>query len=730
MRDNCHGPEWIYADDVDVAAVLADVPLAEWPAAGPRPRKRHPLDILCAFDIETSPVPGLKDQAAVYHWQMQLGFNCPTIYGRELAEARRLLDRLADAIPKGAQLVIYAHNLYYEFAFMRGVYPGISSKDVFAVEPRHVVRWDTYGGRIVWKCSYILCNMGLNLFTHSLNVPHAKEDSEEYDHTKIRYPWSPLTPEELRYCRNDVLGLIEALAAYFKMYGDTVATVPLTSTGFLRRDVKRAMLLWSWWALKAVQPTPEVYVLLNQAFRGGNTHANRYYVGHILEDVGSFDRCSSYPDVLCNRPYPMGAFRRAREPTPEYLRKLIKTDRAVLARIRLYNVRLRKPGNGCPYLSHSKTRGVKAKLCNLDNGRILFAPGLETTVTDLDFQIIDRQYKWDKMEVLDLYSTHYGYLPDVFVNLVIKFFVNKTSLKNVQGQEELYTKSKNKLNSAYGLCAQDPCKVDSVYDEDHLNPVTKRPELWSWGDEDIEGKLAKDGRQPYKGYQWGVWCTAWARYELQTMIDLAGRYFVYADTDSVKYVGNLDVSAYNTEHIKASKYSGAYADDPKGITHYMGTFDDEGRATFVTWGAKKYATIKKGKLEVTVSGVSKKYGALELLSSAAGREMTEKELKEMDPAARDQLNRDALTLFKPGYVWHKAGGTEAIYNDTTLKDAVIDGNHWFVGPNIYLKPSTYKLGITDDYDLILQDPGVFQRLSHRAYVDKYGELLRDAEFSK
>lgn len=48
-------------------------------------------------------------------------------------------------------------------------------------------------------------------------------------------------------------------------------------------------------------PTLHVFELLREAFRGGDTHANRFYVGKILDNVGSYDRESSYPYELVNK---------------------------------------------------------------------------------------------------------------------------------------------------------------------------------------------------------------------------------------------------------------------------------------------------------------------------------------------------------------------------------------------------------------------------------------------
>ena len=51
--------------------------------------------------------------------------------------------------------------------------------------------------------------------------------------------------------------------------------------------------------------------------------------------------------------------------------------------------------------------------------------------------------------------------------------------------------------------------------------------------------------------------------------------YVYSDTDSVKYIGNVDFSEYNAEKIRNSTASGAYAVDAKGKTHYMGVYEVE-----------------------------------------------------------------------------------------------------------------------------------------------------------
>ncbi len=680
--------DWIDWTQVFPAELL-DVPLAKNPVGNNSTRtKKQVLDLLCAFDIETSRVPGLE-QSACYHWQLQCGFEHPTIYGRELWQFRKLMDSFAENIPKDHTLYIFVHNLAYEFHFLRGVYPELSADDVFSLKPRKPVKVKLYGGKIELRCSYILTNMSLGEWTAKMKVEHQKLSGDSFDYDAVRYPWTELTQEQLDYCRNDVLGLVEALRVQLNINDDTLSSIPLTSTGYIRRSVKRVMKNWSYYGLQAIQPDPDVYIALREAFRGGDTHCNRFLAGVILKNVKSVDKSSAYPDACVNYDdFPMGTFRRSIRMTVKWAQQLIKLHRAVLMRLRFTNLRLRDEFDPCPYISYSKVRGVRVYECQLDNGRILTAPHAEMTMTDIDWCIIEAQYTWDDVQVIDMWDTRKGFLPDILRSLIISYYEDKTKLKGVQGQEVYYVKSKNLLNSVYGLQAQDPCKPTTVYDD-------SQEDIFSVVEGDIPALLEKSRRQPYGSYQWGVYCTAIARRELRKMITKAGDNFVYCDTDSVKVIGDLDVSKYNRDKVRSSTLNGAKAVDPSGEAHFMGVFEDDGQYDrFVSLGAKKYAYEDKKGLHITIAGVGKKAGAREL--EAAG----------------------GLEAFKPGMIFVDGGGTEAVYNDHTAQEIEVDGHKLFIGPNIYLKPSSYTLGITEDYLRILQNAELVRGIIHERNLKK------------
>jgi hypothetical protein len=410
---------------------------------GTKSKKRKIIDLPCAFDIETSHTPGRLD-AHLYHWQMQIGLDTPTIHGRTWDDLRQMLARLTATIRDDQTLVIYVHNLSFEWQHLRTVYP-FTNDEIFAVDDRKILRAYMFDRKIELRCSYLLTNMGLASWTRKMGAAHPKEDSEEYDHNRVRYPWDDLTEEELRYCRHDVLGLCEALVAQMQRDRDNLATIPLTSTGYVRRDVKAAMARWSRLTMRKIQPDPECYRALREEFRGGDTHANRYLANQILPDVGSWDRSSSYPDVLVNCRFPMSPWRRWTRLSEKELQRLAQLDMALLMRVRFTGLRLRSPTLGDPPLSFSKCRAVQ--LFRLDNGRILCAASLETTINDVDLTVYREAYVWDSMEILAGWYSAYDFLPDPLRQLIIIYYQRKTELKGVIGQELFYDLAKALLNS-------------------------------------------------------------------------------------------------------------------------------------------------------------------------------------------------------------------------------------------------------------------------------------------
>lgn len=654
---------------------LYEIPLVKRKPGNQRTKKRTKYkDLITAFDIETTRLVDIE-QSIMYIWQWQFGDEY-TVVGRTWEQFEVFQRKLANILDDSV-LVVFVHNLSYEFQFLRGIY-NFQPNEVFAIKSRKVLKCDMHG-HFEFRCSYIHSNMNLDTYTKKMGVKH-KKLTGTFDYEKLRYPWTELSDDEIAYCVHDVQGLVEAIEIEMRHDNDNLYTFPLTSTGYVRRDAKKAMSEVSKSFIKGQLPDYEIYKMLREAFRGGNTHANRYYTNYTLHNVHSADRSSSYPDVMCNCKFPISEFYRVGDVNyDEMLILLGKRQRACLMRVSLTGLHLTRIDWGCPYLSIAKCRNIQNAL--EDNGRIISADYLETTITDVDLKIILGEYSFTDIKFYDVATARYGYLPGQLIKTICQYYHYKTELKNVPGQELLYMKSKNKLNSLYGMCAQDPVKQSILFIEDDFKEQN----------DNEEELLQAYNKKAFLAYQWGVWVTAWARYRLEEGIQLAhgdvndpkSPQFVYCDTDSVKYLGEINLKKFNRERIKDSKKNGAYATDPAGITHYMGVYEKEhDMCEFRTMGAKKYVYREtlEDKLICTIAGVSKNSGGKEL------------------------EDHGGIEAFHEGFTFERAGGLEAVYNDCpAIKQIELSGRTLEITSNVCLRPSTYTLGLTADYKRLLTE---------------------------
>lgn len=666
--------------------IIADAETAKRRGGSKRKSRRTYKNLVCAFDIETTRIEEI-DQSIMYIWQFQVDEIC-TVIGRTWEEYQAFLHQLC-AMLDDEYIVVYVHNLSYEFQFLAGMYP-FKTSEVFAVESRKVLKCEMCG-HIEYRCSYLQTNMSLAQFTTKMNVQYQKLSGAEFDYNKTRYPWTELTPRELEYCVNDVRGLVEAIKAEMRRDGDDLYTIPITSTGYVRRDAKKVMNARG---IKCdvidSQPDIDLYMALRDAFRGGDTHASRFYAGAVLENVESYDRSSSYPDVIVNCQYPITPFYHVGVASLKDVKYYMSKGRALVMRLAMYNVRLRDKYSPVPYIPKAKTQScINAEI---DNGRILSAEYIELAVTDIDLQIILDQYDADNIVVADMWHSRYGYLPRSYRELVKKYYVQKTELKGVEGMEVYYDKSKNLLNSLYGMMAQDPVKqsIEFVQGE------------FVQGTQPVDELLQDAVKKAFLCYQWGVWVTAHARRELRQAINLCGMNFVYTDTDSVKYIkSEIEWDSLNASIKQRSIDNGAYATDPAGNVHYMGVWEhDDSYAQFKTLGAKKYAYVyqdKKCKPDKCSRAVNCRYKGGEKckgayctiagVGKAAGAE-------EIDKAG-------GLQAFDIGFVFRDAGGLESVYNDDDFGAYTIDGREIYITRNVCLRPSTYTVSITEDYATLL-----------------------------
>ena len=674
------------------------------------------INAYTAFDIETSTIWLNPDHSQydvhsfMYVWQWQI--EDYTIIGRtwdEFTDFQKhlvsVIDELRDIweLKDPPLLLVWDHNLSFEFAFLASIYP-FENEECFFRDIRKPIYVRMYN-HFEFRCSYIQTNMSLKMLCKEMKVPQ-KLSGQKFDYAKVRFPWTELTDYELQYIITDVESLVMAMKKRVAMGGDTLLSVPITSTGYVRRDLKEA-LKPKQGILMLQKPMKKEFMLLRECFRGGNTHSNRQLTGRIWNDVYSYDIASSYPTQLLTHKFPMEKFTwldfkgtRWKKPGEKMRRilMLIGLDYAVAGRFAFKHLRLKDPKEPIPYISYGKCQAKpfqpqpeeKEWPLLLDNGRVLEAGYLEIALTEIDLKIIMDQYYFDEIDVQKAMYAKKGYLFKEYCDVIMNYYTKKTALKGAETDEEeyMYVKMKNLLNAIYGCCVTNPINSDIKYNHgDYL-----RSSYDSMTDDEIDNALRL---APFP-YQVGVWCTSLARLQLQRAIDFCKKQtrqpdgnckLLYCDTDSVKVAGKVDIDKLNAEYLANAKRAGAFADDRHGVRHYIGLFEQDAHyERFITQGAKRYAYEKNGKLGVTVSGVSKE------INEKTGVPFASEELGELENFGKDMT-------------WRKAGGTMAVYNDFDNFDYTDPetGGIVHIGSNVSIVESTYKMTFTKDYTKLLEN---------------------------
>lgn len=649
-------------------------------------KKLKYISIPATLDIETTTITeGIhydkkgkvkydKVYGFMYLWQFCV--NHFVVMGRTWREYCDFIRKLADTLhlSLSKRLVVYSHNLSFEFQFVRDFFDW---ENVFAKDKREVLR-ATDGNGIEYRCSYYLTNMSLEkACENARKCLYYKKSGEEFDYMKRRTPITSLSNLELEYAFCDVRGLEEVIED--KLSDDTLATIPMTSTGYVRRECRQAMKKnpKNRKMFLATRLSVKQYKMLNECKRGGNTHANRLHVGSIRKNVKNADVASSYPYQMMTQYYPMSAFTEYGEISSIDELNKVCGKYCCMFYIAFEGLRI-KDNVPVPYISQHKIKEHGGKGVFF-NGRLLEIGSCIMCVTEIDYQIISAQYDWDIIAVSDMQIAVRGQLPEELKNVIRIHFKNKTMLK---GEDEyLYAKSKNIVNGIFGMTCTDP-----VHDIIELENGHGEWDVIKTNDETaIQAELDKfyKSRNSFLPPQWGVWVTAHARKWLQKAIDKTGNYTLYCDTDSDKFQ-NLPEDIFddlNKEAIGLCEKYEAYA-DRDGKRYYMGIFEiEKPYKIFRTWGAKKYAYVqpdKKGQdeLHITVAGVHKAKGANYLEKSGG------------------------LNEFKPGFVWSgnkNGGGTNAYWNDDGIHTIIVGGVEIETGANVGITDSDYTLGITTEF---------------------------------
>ena len=572
------------------------------------------FDTPCAFDIETTSFISYSGEKTAIMYEWTLGINGLVIIGRTWEEFLKCIEKLIECldISLNKRLVIYVHNLSYEFQF---ICKRFEWEKVFAIDNRKPVYATTTDG-IEFRCSYLLSGYALAKLAQNLTIIKIEKLVGDLDYSLLRHSETPLTTKEKGYCVNDVKIVMAYIYERIQLDGG-ITRIPLTKTGYVRQYCRRECFKNKkskryrknreyYDLMNELTIEPEEYKQLKRAFQGGFTHANPFYSGKEVKNVGSDDFTSSYPCVMVAEMFPMSKAEvvdiKSKEDFEYNLKyycclfdaEFIDIDSKVLFD---------------NYISISRCWDVEKPIVN--NGRLVSAKKIRITLTEQDYNIIKVFYKSEHFGVSNFRRYKKSYLPTPLVKSILKLYSDKTTLKGVEGKEVEYLQSKEQLNSCYGMMVTDIVRDSYIYTDEWLPDIP-----------DFNTAIEKynNSSNRFLFYPWGVWVTAYARRNLFTGIIEFGNDYIYSDTDSIKTINREKHIEYINKYNEMIRNRLYRAMDFHGLTHdliepktvkgekkCLGVWDFEGYyERFKTLGAKRYMVQKDGKVNITVSGLNKK----------------------------------------------------------------------------------------------------------------------------
>lgn len=631
----------------------------------------------------------IQKAAVPYIWQF--GINDTVYYGREFSDFTDILYKLSDpAVMK----FIYIHNAAYEMQFMIDLFQDNewTITNMCARNIHQPIQYTIKELNITIRCSYMLTN--LKLEQAAKKYTNVEKATGDLDYNIMHSPKSTLTEQELHYCEMDIITLYEIIKHFREEYKH-IYSIPLTQTGEVRKAIRKNVDYWYYKKMWDLVPNEKMYCYLIKAFQGGITHANALYSNQTLHNVWSYDINSSYPYCLTAFKYPSEPFFQIKEKQIEKL----KETHAFLYHLKLTNVRSKLYNH---FLSKSKvSHFIKGDKGAVDNGRIVRCESCDLVCTEIDLEMIKLSYECD-IKILSVFASFKKYLDKRIIMFILNAYKDKTQLKNKAKEDDeinaYYMKQKQAVNSIFGISCQNPIKSGVEYDTKTNKWITHNLDDIVKDDDGnpiryIDKKLneMKKSYSTLMAYSTGVYCTAYARRALWLQVAALDSKVAYYDTDSLKGTGDIGdtITEYNKTVIaqleQAAKDNNIPIEyymplDDKGNARPLGIYeketDDNGYISFRTMGAKKYCYEDKNGLHLTVSGVSK--------------------------SAVSQLK--SIEDFKKGltFDYEHAQKLTHFYNNEqkpfTYTDK--DGNKYrsYQKHAIVLQPTTYTLGISEDYE--------------------------------
>lgn len=646
--------------------------------------KHKIYNMICSFDTESTTIlmhQKEKDYAFTYIWGFKL--NDYIIVGRYYQEFIIFLKKIEKIfnLTKNDKFLIFVHNLSYDFQFIYQFLKREFEFKIFATQNRKLLYCTA--GAFEFRCSYKLTNMSLEKWCQKeKGVKYKKKiGTERMDYKKIIYPDDNLNGHDFRYFIGDLISLCDCIENKLLNEGNNLKTLPLTSTGYVRNYTKQETSLKDYkyrYYISRMTLTVNTYNMLNDVKIGGDTHANRFYQGELIDiPMLSNDIKSSYPYAECAMPVPVSNFLLYGNVRSVKELESVINDYCCMFYIYFDEIEI-KAFNPKSVISISKIINnnafakTRAEIEIVDNGRLIKGKHIMLALTDVRWEHIKDNYNFNKIKIWNLYIAERGLIPYEYRRCVFSMFEEKCKLEKYKktDREWEYDKYKNLLNATYGMCLTDIVHPEIILDDPSESDDPWRQEMTEPIEKQIEKYNKRWDRHLY--YAWGIWIVDSARSNLYELIDCCNNP-VYWDTDSCKGF-NWDknkLKAFNKKRENRLKELG-FNTFIEGKNYPFGGYEEDGRyKAFKTLGAKKYCYEDDKGIHITIAGVSKK-----------GAEMFE-----------------SVNDFKVGHVFpSEYAGQCAKYNDVDFHFLKTPKGHKFeTASNIALVDSKYELNASDDY---------------------------------
>lgn len=599
------------------------------------------LNDVMSLDTETS-----KSNDITWLSSIQVYFNKAYFLFRTPTEFLRYMEHVIEmyGLNYNHRLMIIIHNASYDLSYLLGYIqkylPDKDDRSVIMRSKHNIVSYRQ--GGLDFRDTYALCNKSLEKWGKDLNVTHQKKIGL-YDYEKVIFQDSILTEQEKEYDKFDVISLYECFHKQLEIYGDTINTVPYTSTGYVRRECFKICRKDKYFRNNYFinnRLNFEEFTMCINSFSGGYTHNNRFYSNKVVTGlIGHRDFRSEYPSELRCYPLPFGKPRMYYDVTDKLTsKKKLKVDDVLnlypkyssVVMIQIREAIIKDKNITMPFLQFSKMKHLKPYNCIKDNGRVLSYIGdCILYVDNLLLKILCDQYKL-KVRILKVLTFENTYLPQPLCELIDNYFKGKSDLKiKANHLKETYGEfdprtvdamldlllSKGGLNGIYGMFVQSP--LCDNYDIDYDKEEMIIEELRAHKTKQVQSEMLDEfykNRRKVLAYQVGCFVTALARFELYEYICAIGYDKVlYCDTDSIFYLKDEETEK-RIEQLNKVKHQNAidrnaFITDSKGNKIFYDVFEQEDDLiAFKGLHAKCYGCITKDKNEFvcTIAGVPSK----------------------------------------------------------------------------------------------------------------------------